>query len=94
MFQPSKVFVQDLYAEPDQAEKSADLFPRPVSTSLLSQLRTSRAENKVQMLEPSERAVLSYLLLRKVLTLTCCPVGNQACLVLTGFLDFSHYEMI
>jgi hypothetical protein len=48
------------FLEPDQAEKSADLVPRPELTYLLSPLRKNCTDNKVQMLEPSERAVLSY----------------------------------
>ena len=46
--------------EPDQAEKSADLVPRPALTSLLGPPRNKVLITKYEMLEPSERAVLSF----------------------------------
>ena len=54
--------------EPDQAEKSADLVPRPELTSLLGPPRKNCADNKVQMLEPSVKVVLSFHPCNLVLT--------------------------
>jgi hypothetical protein len=54
--------------EPDQAEKSADLVPRPDLTSLLGQTRTMKRVKTYDMLEPSERAVLSFYPCYLVLT--------------------------
>lgn len=48
------------FPEPDQAEKSADLVPRPALTSLLGPPRNKVLITKYEMLEPSEMAVLSF----------------------------------
>ena len=53
--------------EPDQAEKSADLVPRPALTSLLGPPRKKVLITKYEMLEPSEMAVLSFHLCYLVL---------------------------